>query len=91
MNFCESFSPGACDYGNEKEVGLGIHRAISDGLCTRQDLFITSKLWNTYHAKEHVELACRKSLQDLGLDYFDLYLIHFPISMRFVPLEASIF
>ena len=54
----------------------------------RKDLWVTSKLWNTYHAKEYVELACRKSLTDLGLDYVDLYLIHFPISQKFVPIET---
>lgn len=77
----------ACDYGNEQEVGAGIKAAIDAGLCTRDELFVTSKLWNTYHAKEHVELACRKTLDDLGLDYVDLYLIHFPISLKFVPIE----
>ena len=77
----------ACDYGNEQQVGEGIRRAIADGLVTREDLWVTSKLWNTYHAAEHVELACRKTLDDLGLDYVDLYLIHFPISLRFVPFE----
>ena len=61
----------ACDYGNEKDVGRGIARAINDGICSREDLFITSKLWNTYHAPEHVPLACNKSLNDLGLSYID--------------------
>ena len=40
-------------------------RAINAGVCTREELFITSKLWNTYHGAEHVELACKKSLDDL--------------------------
>ena len=74
----------AADYGNEAEVGAGIARAIGDGLCTREELWITSKLWNTYHRQEHVTAACRKSLDDLGIDYFDLYLVHFPIALRFV-------
>jgi D-xylose reductase len=78
----------ACDYGNEVEVGKGITRAISEGVCTREELKITSKLWNTYHAKEHVELALEKSLTDLGLTYLDAYLIHFPIAQPFVPLET---
>lgn len=79
----------ACDYGNEQQVGRGIKRAISEGLVERKDLFITSKLWNTYHKPEHVLLACQKSLEDLGLEYLDEYLIHFPISMEFVPIEKK--
>jgi D-xylose reductase len=77
----------ACDYGNEREAGEGIRRAIEDGVCRREDLWITSKLWNTYHAPEHVGAACARSLDDLGLSYLDLYLVHFPIAQRFVPFE----
>lgn len=77
----------ACDYGNEKEVGEGIAKAIKDGLCKREDLFITSKLWNTYHSTEHVPMALDRTLKDLQLSYLDEYLIHFPISMEFVPFE----
>lgn len=78
----------AADYGNEAAVGEGLAAAMDAGLCTREELWITSKLWNTYHAPEHVEAACRKSLKDLGLDYLDLYLIHFPIALEFVPFET---
>ena len=48
----------ACDYGNEKEVGMGIKRALDEGVCTRQELFVVSKLWNTFHRPEHVKPAC---------------------------------
>jgi len=78
----------ACDYGNEAEVGEGIRQAIDLGLITREQLWVTSKLWNTYHAREHVEPACRRTLADLGLDYVDLYLIHFPIALKYVPFET---
>lgn len=77
----------AADYGNEAEVGQGLRRALDDRLVARDDLWVTSKLWNTYHRPEHVELACQRSLQDLQLDVLDLYLIHFPISLAYVPFE----
>ena len=77
----------ASDYGNEVEAGHGIQRAIEQGLVTREDLWVTSKLWNTYHRPEHVEPALRRTLDDLGLEYLDLYLIHFPISLRYVPFD----
>jgi len=78
----------ACDYGNEIEVGKGIARAIDEGVCERAELWITSKLWNTYHRAEHVPLALEKTLSDLGLDYLDSYLVHFPIAQPFIPFET---
>lgn len=74
----------ASDYGNEAQVGQGIAQAINDGLCTREELWVTSKLWNTFHRPEHVAAACAKSLEDLALDYLDLYLVHFPIALKYV-------
>ncbi len=77
----------ACDYGNEAAVGTGLQRALSDGVCRREEIWVTSKLWNSYHAKEHVRLAAERSLRDLQLDVLDLYLVHFPIATAFVPFE----
>jgi len=78
----------ACDYGNEREVGEGIRAALASRLCRREELWVTSKLWNTYHARQHVRPAIERSLRDLGLEYLDLYLIHFPIAQEFVPFET---
>lgn len=77
----------ACDYGNEAEVGIGLQQALREGVCRRDDVWVTSKLWNSYHAKQHVRLAAERSLRDLQLDVLDLYLVHFPIATAFVPFE----
>ena len=78
----------ASDYGNEVEIGEGIRRALEAGHCRREDLWVTSKLWNTYHDPQHVHPALERSLSDLQLDYLDLYHIHFPIPLRFVPFQT---
>jgi D-xylose reductase len=75
---------GACDYGNEKECGEGVARAIKEGIVKREELFIVSKLWNTFHNGERVEPIVKKQLADWGLEYFDLYLIHFPVALEYV-------
>ncbi|KAJ5362184.1 Aldo/keto reductase subgroup [Penicillium brevicompactum] len=75
---------GACDYGNEVEAGLGIARAIKDGLVQRSELFIVSKLWCTFHDPKHVKAISQRQLSDWGLEYFDLYLIHFPVALEYV-------
>jgi L-glyceraldehyde reductase len=65
----------AAIYRNEAEVGDGIRRS---GV-PRSEIFLTGKLWNTKHAPEDVEAALDKSLQDLGVEYLDLFLMHWPV------------
>jgi len=64
-------------YGNEAEVGVSLQNLIAEGL-PREELWITSKLWNDKHGEDDVIAACRRSLHDLRLDDLDLYLTHWP-------------
>lgn len=69
-------------YQNEAEIGKALKFCMATGMVTREELFITSKLWNSDHAPERVEMAIRKSLASLQLDYLDLYLIHWPVAFK---------
>jgi len=74
-------------YRNEKEIGVAFKQAFEEGLVKREELFITGKLWNTDHEVEIVPKACDYSLNNLGLEYFDLYLIHFPVAWKHTGLD----
>lgn len=72
----------AAIYGNEAEIGAAVRDAIREREVKREELWITSKLWNDAHLREHVEGALQKTLRDLGLAYLDLYLIHWPVAHK---------
>ena len=67
-------------YQNEGEVGEALSAALAAGTLRRQDLWVTSKLWNTNHSAAAVERAVRRTLGALRLEYLDLYLIHWPLA-----------
>lgn len=67
---------------NESEVGAAIRAKIAEGVIKREDVFVTTKLWNTHHRPGVVVDTCKKSLSNLGLDYVDLYLIHWPFGFQ---------
>jgi alcohol dehydrogenase (NADP+) len=64
-------------YGNEREVGLALQEVLAGGL-KREEVWVTSKLWNDEHGERDVVPSCRRSLADLRLDYLDMYLVHWP-------------
>ncbi len=85
-------------YGNETEVGRALEESFAAGVCRREELWITSKLWNNAHHPEHVRPALQNTLAALRLDYLDLYLMHWPVALRaevslpaqpedYIPLE----
>ncbi|XP_014204976.1 1,5-anhydro-D-fructose reductase-like [Copidosoma floridanum] len=80
-------------YGNEKEVGIAIREKIKEGVITRDDVFVTTKLWSNAHKESQVVPTCKKSLDNLGLEFIDLYLIHWPFAFKegeeLLPRDAS--
>ena len=75
----------AAIYGNEHLIGAVFEQAVNEGIVKREELFITSKVWNDMHGKGDVLLSCAKSLKDLRLDYIDIYFIHWPFPNYHAP------
>jgi diketogulonate reductase-like aldo/keto reductase len=69
-------------YRNEEEVGAALKELLADGTVRREDLFVTTKLWNNNHRPERVKPALQASLNRLGLDAVDLYLVHTPFAFK---------
>ena len=69
-------------YRNEREVGQALQAGLTAGGIAREDLFVTTKLWNSNHRPGRVEPAYEASLERLGLRYLDLYLIHTPFAFQ---------
>lgn len=69
-------------YKNEKAIGKGVADKIAEGKIKRENIFLTSKLWNCFHREDLVKPALEKTLSDLGVEYVDLYLMHWPFSYK---------
>ena len=80
----------AARYENEPEIGEAIATSMAAHQISRNDLWVTSKLWNSFHQAAHVEPALKRTLSDLKLDYLDLYLMHWPVALKpEVPFPAK--
>ena len=72
-------------YQNEDRIGEVLGRIMAEGTAERRELFVTSKVWNDMHGEGKVAESCEKSLRDLGLDYLDLYFVHWPFPNYHAP------
>jgi alcohol dehydrogenase (NADP+) len=79
-------------YGNEAEIGQAFTESFQAGIVKREDIWVTSKLWNDSHAPEYVQPGLEETLSDLQLDYLDLFLMHWPVALKkgaSFPLSAE--
>jgi diketogulonate reductase-like aldo/keto reductase len=77
-------------YFNEDKIGDALRNALDNGTVERKDLYVVSKLASPFHRKEHVKIGLQKTLNDLRLDYLDLYLIHWPQAFYYVNIDPTI-
>lgn len=75
----------AAAYGNERDIGTVLARSFAEGIVQRQELTVMTKLWNDMHGQGDVLVACARSLRDLGLDYVDVYMVHWPFPNYHAP------
>lgn len=75
----------AAAYMNEPEIGKVFKRAFDAGIVQREELTVMSKVWNDMHGQGDVLVACAKTLRDLGLDYLDVYMVHWPFPTYHAP------
>lgn len=76
-------------YFNEDKIGDALAKAMEDGIVSRDDLYIVSKLASPFHRREHVKIGLQKTLADLRLDYLDLFLIHWPQAFHYVDIDPT--
>jgi len=79
----------ASNYLNEDEIGDTLTDLFKRGVVKREDLFLTSKLNNPYHHREHVKPHLQKTLKDLNVEYLDLWLMHWPVAFAYVPYDQE--
>ena len=75
----------AAVYGNEEQIGRVFAEVVAEGVVRREELFITSKVWNDMHGRGDVLLSCAKTLRDLQLDSIDCYFVHWPFPNYHAP------
>ena len=72
----------AYEFENEVHIGAALKYQFEEKGLHRRDIFIASKLWSTFHQKDKVSENCIRSLHALNLEYLDLYVIHWPVSLK---------